>query len=95
MVKIMARIASRDGTSTQMRQILHALVGPSRNEPGCIGYELFQDQDDPLVFVTIEHWADQSVADAHLATLHVAAAIAQATELLAQPPIIHRFTPVA
>ena len=94
MIQVMARISAREGRSTTLRDVLRALVGPSCNEPGCISYQLFQDQDDPLVFVTIERWSDQSAADAHLATPHVAEAIAKAAELLAQPPIIHRFMQV-
>jgi len=95
MVKIIARISSRAGAASQLRQVLHDLVGPSRDEPGCVSYELFQDDENPLDFVTIEHWADDRAADAHLTTPHVAEAIAKAAKVLAQPPLIHRFTQLA
>ena len=95
MVRIIARISSQAGMAKQMRQVLNDLVGPSRNEPGCISYELFQDDDDPLDFITIEHWADQGAANAHMATPHVAEAIAKAGSMLAGAPLIHRFTQVA
>ena len=94
-VKIMARITAREDTAAMLRQILSDLVGPSRGEAGCVGYELFQNQDNPLEFVTIEQWSDQAAADAHISTPHVAAAISKAGELLALPPLIHRFAPVA
>ena len=70
------------------------VLGPSRNEAGCVAYDLFQNEDNPLEFVTIEQWSDQAAVDAHLATPHVGAAIARASELLAQPPLIHRFRQV-
>ena len=92
MIKVMARISSHAATTSALRDILRDLVDPTRGEPGCLNYELFQDDDDPLEFVTIEHWADQAAADAHLATPHVAAAFARAGDLLAQPPVIHRYT---
>jgi len=95
MIKIMARISSQSGAESSMRDILQDLVGPSRNEAGCQSYELFQDEENPLEFVTIEHWAEQAAADAHMATPHVAAAIAKAAPLLAQPPVIHRYTQLA
>ena len=94
MVKIIARISSKAEMATQLRQILKDLVGPSCNEPGCLSYELFQDEENPLEFITIEHWADREAADRHLATAHVAEAIGKAGSLLAQAPIIHRFAPV-
>lgn len=92
MVRIIARISANSESMSELRQILMALVPPSRAEPGCIGYELFQDDDSRLDFVTIETWADSAAADAHLASPHVAAAIARASPLLAQAPLIHRYT---
>ena len=95
MVKIMARISARADTVAPVRQILTELAVPSRRETGCISYELFQDEDNPLDFITIENWVDGGAADAHLATPHVAAAISRAGSLLAQPPLIHRFAQLA
>lgn len=95
MIKIMARISSRADAVAQLREILGDLVGPSRNEPGCLSYELFQDEENPQDFVTVESWADSHAADAHMATPHVAEAIAKAASLLALPPRIHRFTQLA
>ncbi len=95
MVKIMARITARADTAVLLREILLGLVSPSRAETGCVSYELFQNQDNPVEFVTVEQWADQAAVDAHMASPHVAAAISKAGELLALPPLIHRFAPVA
>lgn len=79
----------------QVRDILTALVPPSRAEAGCLAYDLFQDDESPQDFITVESWADGRAADAHMATPHVADAIAKAGSLLAQAPVIHRFTPLA
>lgn len=95
MTIIIARISSTPDAAPQLREILQALVGPSRNEPGCLSYELFQDDEQPADFITVERWTDDRAAEAHLATPHVAAAIAQASKLLGQPPLIHRFTQLA
>lgn len=95
MTIIIARISSTPDAAPQLREILQALVAPSRNEPACLSYELFQDAEQPADFITVERWADDSAAQAHLATPHVAAAIAQASSLLGQPPLIHRFTQLA
>lgn len=94
MVRIMARITARAGSEAKLREVLHALIAPSRGEAGCLSYALFENEDHPLEFVTVEHWADRAAADAHLATPHVAAALQRAGEMLAQAPSIHRFRQV-
>lgn len=94
-VKIMARITGRADSVALLREVLRDLVGPSRGEAGCVSYELFQNQDNPMEFVTIEQWSNQAAADAHMGTPHVAMAISKAGALLALPPLIHRFAPIA
>ena len=91
MIRIMARITARSGCEDALEQVLRELALASRQESGCLGYELFRNVDDPHEFVTVERWIDQAAADAHMATPHVAAAIERAGELLAEAPRIHRF----
>lgn len=95
MTRVIARISARADTVAQLRQILADLVGPSRRETGCVGYELFQDEENPLDFITFEQWTDERAAESHLATPHVVEAIARAGSLLAAPPLIHRFAQIA
>ncbi|MBE2257733.1 MAG: antibiotic biosynthesis monooxygenase [Candidatus Accumulibacter sp.] len=94
-IRIMARLTARAGSETALATILRELCGPSRQEGGCLGYEVFHNQDDAREFVTVEQWTDQAAADAHLATPHVAEAVRLASALLAQPPLIHRFRQLA
>ena len=54
-----------------------------------------QSTDDPAVFVTVEQWADAAAVDAHMASPHVAAALAGAADLLAAAPDIRSFMRVA
>lgn len=91
MIRIMARMTARPGCEAQLFSVLHALLEPSREEAGCLRYALFQNEDDPQEFVTVEQWRDQAAADAHLATRHVQQAIARAGSLLAEAPRINRF----
>lgn len=95
MVIVIARISSKADAAAQIRQILTDLVAPSRREPGCLSYELFQDEENPLDFITMEQWTDSAAAAAHMATPHVGEAIAKASGLVAQPPLIHRFAQLA
>jgi quinol monooxygenase YgiN len=94
MITVVAQISSQPDAEPAIKQILQDLVGASRNEPGCHGYNVFQNNENPLEFLTIENWADQASADTHLASPHVALAIAQATPLLRQPPIIRHYVQI-
>jgi quinol monooxygenase YgiN len=95
MVRVMARLTARMGSEMALRTVLRDLLGPSRNETGCVSYDFFENEDNPLEFVSVEQWRDQAAAEAHLATPHVATAIARASDLLAQAPLIQRFREVA
>ncbi|KQM52471.1 antibiotic biosynthesis monooxygenase [Pseudomonas sp. Leaf15] len=46
------------------------LVEKTRQEPLCIAYDLFVDQNDPGHFIFIEQWPDQAALDAHCQTEH-------------------------
>jgi len=37
----------------------------SRQEPGCMRFEVYHSQTDPKVFLLNEHWTDQTAIDAH------------------------------
>ena len=37
----------------------------SRQEPGCVRFEVYHSQTDDRVFLLNEHWSDQAAIDAH------------------------------
>jgi quinol monooxygenase YgiN len=49
---------------------LHALVGPTHEEPGCLVYELHFDPEDSSKFMFYEKFANQAAIDHHLNTPH-------------------------
>jgi quinol monooxygenase YgiN len=49
---------------------LHALVAPTREEAGCLAYELHSDPDDPGKFMFYEKFASQAALDVHLTAPH-------------------------
>ena len=95
MIHVLATLTARPDTIDATRDVLSGLVEPTRAEAGCLGYVLTQSTDDPAVFVTVEQWADAASVDAHMASPHVAAALAGAADLLAAAPNIRSYTRVA
>ena len=44
------------------------MVKPTQAAPGCLRYELWQDLDQPDLFVIIEEWESEEAHAAHLAS---------------------------
>lgn len=74
---------------------LTQLAEATREEAGCLAYDLYESAASAGVFVTVERWTDQAALDAHMKTPHVAAAFAAAGDALAGEVAIHPLVPVA
>ena len=85
--------ATAEGTQT-VRSALETLVDASRQEDGCIAYDVYESASAPGMFVTVERWTGQDAMDAHMGTPHVAAAIAAVGGALSGDIAIHPLVPV-
>ncbi|MBN1362521.1 MAG: antibiotic biosynthesis monooxygenase [Sedimentisphaerales bacterium] len=82
---VIARAKAKEEKVRHVKEVLQDLVGPTRKEPGCVSYVLYQSTDDVCSFVFVETWSDQAALDKHLQTPHLKAFVAQADDLLAKP----------
>jgi quinol monooxygenase YgiN len=67
------------------------VIEPTRQELGCIQYELLENPTVPTHFVLLEEWETQAVLDAHSAARHIKTAEALINSLLAKSPPDVRF----
>ena len=95
MIRVIARIVSKPDSVEQTRALLTGLLEPTRKETGCVSYELMQNRQNPAEFTFVEEWADDNALNAHFTTEHVKAAFAKVPALLAEPPDIRQYTPLA
>jgi quinol monooxygenase YgiN len=58
------------GRERDLETQLRALLMPTRNEPGCLAYELHSDPGNPGKFMFYEKFQSQAALDAHLASPH-------------------------
>ena len=65
-----------------------------RDEPGCLRFDVLQDNSDPNRFFFYEFYVDEAAVDAHRAAPHYARWRAAAAEVLAEPTNAHRCTTV-
>lgn len=84
-----ALIRANDSSSEVVRDALTELQARTREEEGCLRYDLFESAAAPGTFVTVEEWRDQSALDQHLASPHIAAALGAVGGALSGPPEIH------
>ncbi len=82
---VVACIKAKDGLADQVKAELTALIAPTREEPDCINYILYQSPEDPHLFLFFEAWTSKAALDAHLQKPHLQAFIAKADGLLAEP----------
>ena len=93
-LRVVARMVARPGDVEEVRSVLTGLVGPTRAERGCVGYELLQNRSDPTDFTFVEEWEDDAALDAHLSTEHIRDAQSRLAGRLAAEPDIRRYSVV-
>ncbi len=76
---IIADIHSKPGHEALVLAELKKLVEPTRNEDGCLRYDLHRDETRADRFFFYETWADRARWEQHMNAPHIAAYLA-ATE---------------
>ncbi|MDO9354798.1 MAG: putative quinol monooxygenase [Solirubrobacteraceae bacterium] len=94
-LNVVALLTAKPGSEDVVSGALTKLAAATREEEGCVSYELLVSQADPSTFITIERWRSQDDLDAHMQTPHIAEALAAAGPHLAAAPAIHPLAPVA
>ena len=58
------------GRERELESELRALLVPTREERGCLAYELHRDREDPHKFMFYEKFESQAALDAHVQSPH-------------------------
>ncbi len=90
-IRIVARLVANPDCVDQVRTILSDLVEPTRNESGCVSYELLQNRTDQTDFTFVEEWLSDAAIDAHLTTKHITDALTKLPALVLGEPDIRRY----
>jgi len=91
---VVAVITAKPGSEDAVRDAMAGLVGPTRDEEGCIVYDLSESAASPGTFVTVEEWNDPSDLDKHMQTEHIQGALSVLGSELATAPAIHSLKPL-
>ncbi len=63
---------AKEGDEAKMKELLTAMVNPSKKEDGCIFYDIFVYENNPRKFMAVESWRDNDALDGHKASEHYA-----------------------
>ena len=68
---IVARIEAKKDKIDFVKSEALKLLEPTRNEKGCILYNLHQDNESPEIFIFVEYWESQNLLQLHLESSHL------------------------
>ncbi|MBX3615950.1 putative quinol monooxygenase [Nitrosomonas sp.] len=91
-IRVIAEITARVDKVAAVEAILKKIIVPTRQENGCLSYQLFRRRNHTAEFLFIEEWTDEKAVDAHFKTPHLQEALNQVTPLLAKAPNIQKYT---
>ena len=90
-LRVVARIKAKRETVSEVRELLRGLVEPTRNESGCISYELLQNTKDPTDFTFVEEWESEAALESHAASDHLKAIGPKLQPVVAEAPDIRTY----
>ncbi len=63
---------AKEGHEEKMKELLSAMVAPSKAERGCLFYEIFQYENERRRFMAVETWEDEAALNGHKNSAHYA-----------------------
>jgi quinol monooxygenase YgiN len=81
-IVITAILKGKPGIENQLYEALQQVVQPSRNDSGCIKYQLHKSVDEEGVFVFYEVWRDEESLKKHIESDHYKVYRQQAEQLV-------------
>jgi quinol monooxygenase YgiN len=94
-ITVVATFQARPGKEAELKNALIGLVAPTRQEAGCINYDLHASPEDATKFLFHENWTSKAHLDAHLQNTHIQALLPRVGELCVAPPEIKIWDKIA
>ena len=82
---VFARLHARPGKRMEVRRAMFGIQGPTRQEPGCLGYGGFQSVRDPDEFYIHTRWEDLAAFEHHAELPHTTRFVDTVEPLLDHP----------
>jgi len=93
-IRVVARIEAQPDKVAEVRELLVSLVEPTRQETGCITYELLQNIKRPIDFTFVEEWTSEAALEAHANSDHLKAVGPKLRPITTAAPDIRVYTTI-
>ena len=94
-ITVVATFQAKPGKEAELKTALTGLVAPTRQEAGCLNYDLHVSPEDSAKFLFHENWTSQAHLNAHLKSAHIAALLPRVDELCVAFPEIKIWEQIA
>jgi quinol monooxygenase YgiN len=95
LLTVVAEMQAKPGKEDALRRAVLALIEPTRQEDGCVQYDLHVHTSDPARFVFYENWTSPAHLDRHAAAAHIQQFRTAIADLLVAPPRIETYSRIA
>jgi quinol monooxygenase YgiN len=82
---VVAQVKAKPEFVEAVKRECLALIAPSRADPGCLLYDLYQSTEDSTVFIFYENWESLQDIERHLESPHALAFDEKTSGMLAEP----------
>jgi quinol monooxygenase YgiN len=94
-LSVIAYVTAKAGYLDQVRDALLDLVAETRNEKGCVNYDLHQSRENTTEFAIYENWEKATDLDRHAKSAHLQTFIRVAGQLLEPPADITKWSMIS
>ena len=88
-LSVIAKFTAKLGREKDVLAGLTEMIAPTRQEEGCLNYDLHESLSSPGVFYFYENWTGKDVLDKHLASAHIQNALKKIKGCLKEPIELH------
>jgi quinol monooxygenase YgiN len=92
---IFARFHARPGQEDAVAEALRDVLGPSREEEGCLSIQAFRAIRDPGLFYIHSRWTNEAAFDLHAQLPHTVRFIERVEPLIDHPVDVTRAGPLS
>jgi len=92
---VIAHLVAKPDKIEDTRAFLLSMIDKTRTEPGCVDYDLHQDDANPAEFTFYENWTSRAEWDKHMEMPYLKEFAARKNELFAVDPHIRLMTMIS
>lgn len=85
MIMLIAKNTVKQGKQQEFVALAKEMIAKTRQEAGCVYYDLVSDQNDDQIYYFIENYADEAAVAAHRASAYFQTIVPQLAQLRVKP----------